>query len=143
MLWATVQGGDFSNNAALCAIWMATVLSLQQALKSNALRWWLALGLAAGLSALTKYSIALLLAPLIAFTIVEPKARFIWRRKEPYLAAGIALLIFLPHLVWMKVTNFITIDYALDRQDISTGMIACFFQLASWPVRQRAPFPCC
>src|SRR6516164_6998997 len=114
-LSTNLQGADFSNNIALCATWMATALSFQQALKTNAPRWWLALGLAVGLSALSKYSIALLLIPLIAFTVAEPRARFIWRRKEPYLAAGLALLIFLPHAAWMQATGFTTIDYTLDR----------------------------
>ena len=108
-----LEGADYSNNIVLCATWMATVLSLQQALKSDALRWWLALGLSVGLSALTKYSIAFLVAPLIAFTIIEPRTRIIWRRKGVYLAAGLAVLIFVPHLVWMWVTNFTTIEYAL------------------------------
>lgn len=109
------EGADYSNTLVLSATWMATILSLQQALKTNALRWWLLLGVSVGLSALTKYQIALLMAPLIAFTIVEPHARVIWRSKEIYIAAGIAPLIFLPHLMWMRPTNFITVQYALDR----------------------------
>jgi Dolichyl-phosphate-mannose-protein mannosyltransferase len=114
-LFFTLESPEYSNNVILCATWMATVLSLQQALKSNTLRWWLGLGVSVGLSALTKYSIGFLVVPLIVFTIVERGTRIIWRRKEVYLAAGVALLIFTPHLVWMRATNFMTIQYALDR----------------------------
>src|SRR5262249_8843638 len=94
---------------------MATVLSLQQALKTSALRWWFALGLSIGLSALTKYSFGFLVIPLVAFTIVEPRTRIIWRKKGVYLAASVALLIFIPHLAWMRATDFMTIQYAVDR----------------------------
>jgi 4-amino-4-deoxy-L-arabinose transferase-like glycosyltransferase len=114
-LMFSFEGADYSNTLVLCATWMATILSLQQALQTNALRWWLLLGVSVGLSALTKYQAMLLIAPLIAFAIVEPRARVIWRSKEVYIAAGIALLIFLPHLIWMQSTNFITVQFALDR----------------------------
>jgi 4-amino-4-deoxy-L-arabinose transferase-like glycosyltransferase len=114
-LYFTLESPEYSNNIVLCATWMATVLSLQQALKTNAPRWWFALGLSIGLSALTKYSIGFLVIPLIAFTIIEPRTCIIWRSKEVYLAAAIALLVFVPHLVWMRATDFMTIEYALDR----------------------------
>ena len=63
-------------------------------------RWWLAAGLFAGLAALSKFTIVLLLPAVLAFMWV-PAWRGRWLRSPaPWVAAAIAVLLFTPVLVW-------------------------------------------
>lgn len=63
-------------------------------------QWWLAAGFFAGLAALSKFTIALLLPAVLAFTLV-PAWRGRWLRSPyPYAAGVIALLLFQPVVIW-------------------------------------------
>ena len=63
-------------------------------------RWWLAAGVFAGLAALSKFTIALLIPAVLAFMWV-PAWRGRWLRSPyPWAAAVIALLLFMPVLIW-------------------------------------------
>ncbi len=63
-------------------------------------RWWLAAGVFAGLAALSKFTIALLLPAVLAFTLV-PRWRGRWLRSPyPYAAGVIVLLLFQPVVIW-------------------------------------------
>ena len=58
------------------------------------------LGIAMGLGLLAKYSIVLLAPAALLFMLLDPGARRWFFRPQPYLAALIATLIFLPVLIW-------------------------------------------
>jgi len=63
-------------------------------------RWWLAAGLFAGLAALSKFTVALLIPAVLAFMWV-PNWRGRWLRSPyPWAAAALALLLFTPVLIW-------------------------------------------
>jgi 4-amino-4-deoxy-L-arabinose transferase-like glycosyltransferase len=63
-------------------------------------RWWLAAGFFAGLAALSKFTIVLLGPAVLAFMWV-PNWRGRWLRSPyPWAAAVIALLVFMPVLIW-------------------------------------------
>jgi 4-amino-4-deoxy-L-arabinose transferase-like glycosyltransferase len=63
-------------------------------------RWWLAVGVFAGLAALSKFTVALLLPAVLAFMWV-PHWRGRWLRSPyPWVAAALALLLFSPVLIW-------------------------------------------
>jgi 4-amino-4-deoxy-L-arabinose transferase-like glycosyltransferase len=87
----------------LFAALLGTLLCLIPALCSDgrvAWGWWLATGACAGLALCSKYSAALTLAGAIAFLATEPTSRRWLMRPHPYIAAGVALVIFLPVLAW-------------------------------------------
>ncbi|SDJ21578.1 Dolichyl-phosphate-mannose-protein mannosyltransferase [Bradyrhizobium lablabi] len=63
-------------------------------------RWWLAAGLFAGLALLSKFTAVMLAPAVLAFALVPD-----WRRRwllspYPWLAALIAVVVFLPVLIW-------------------------------------------
>jgi 4-amino-4-deoxy-L-arabinose transferase-like glycosyltransferase len=63
-------------------------------------RWWLAAGLFAGLALLSKFTAVMLAPAVLAFMVVPD-----WRRRwlaspYPWLAALIAVVVFLPVLIW-------------------------------------------
>jgi Dolichyl-phosphate-mannose-protein mannosyltransferase len=71
--------------------------------------WWLATGACAGLALDSKYSAALTLTGAAAFLASEPHS---WRwlmRPHPYIAGVVALVIFLPVLVWNAEHGWISL----------------------------------
>jgi Dolichyl-phosphate-mannose-protein mannosyltransferase len=87
----------------LLAALLGFLFCLIPALRSGgrtAWRWWLAAGACAGLALCSKYSAVLTLMGSVAFLVTEPTNRHWLRRPHPYAAGGVALVIFLPVLVW-------------------------------------------
>ena len=81
-----------------CAV--AMLWSLVRLHESGNPRWWLAAGLFAGLALLSKFTAIMLLPAVLAFVLVPD-----WRRRWllspwPWLAVLIAVIVFLPVLIW-------------------------------------------
>jgi 4-amino-4-deoxy-L-arabinose transferase-like glycosyltransferase len=80
---------------AVAMLWALVRLS-----ESGDARWWLAAGVFAGLALLSKFTVVMLLPAVLAFMLVPD-----WRRRWltspwPWLAALIAIAVFLPVLIW-------------------------------------------
>ncbi len=88
---------------------------LYVALQDNRTRDWLILGLVSAGGLYGKYSTALLLAVFVAWAIFRPEGRARLREKGPYLAAGLCLVLFIPHLVWLVEHQFLPFAYTSDR----------------------------
>ncbi|MCR9191550.1 MAG: glycosyltransferase family 39 protein [Gammaproteobacteria bacterium] len=84
----------------MMACWSAVLYYLYRAIHLNHKHAWYAAGIALGLGLFSKYSIALLAVTTGLFLIGTPALRFWFGRKEPYLAAIIALLLFSPVIYW-------------------------------------------
>ena len=82
-----------------CAL-LGAALCLMHALRGDAVRWWLATGVCAGLALFAKYSAILTIAGALLYLLSSPRHRHWLLRPAPYLAALIALLVFAPVLVW-------------------------------------------
>jgi 4-amino-4-deoxy-L-arabinose transferase-like glycosyltransferase len=89
-----------SPDIALIPFAVAMVWALVRLVESDDARWWLAAGAFAGLSLLSKFTAVMLLPAVAAFMLV-PEWRIRWLRSPyPWLAALIAVLLFLPVLIW-------------------------------------------
>jgi 4-amino-4-deoxy-L-arabinose transferase-like glycosyltransferase len=87
-------------DTALIPFAVAMLWSLVLIAQSDDGRWWLAAGLFAGLSLLSKFTAVMLVPAVLAFLLV-PDWRWRWLRSPyPYLAALIALAVFSPVLIW-------------------------------------------
>src|SRR3954471_11499927 len=87
-------------DTAMIPFAVAMLWALVQLHESGNARWWLAAGLFAGLAALSKFTVIMLLPAVVAFALVPD-----WRRRwlfspYPYLAALIAVIVFAPVLIW-------------------------------------------
>ncbi|MBV8400992.1 MAG: glycosyltransferase family 39 protein, partial [Acetobacteraceae bacterium] len=85
-----------------CAL-LGAALCLVHALPArgrNALLWWLGAGLCAGLALFSKYTALLIMAGAVLYLLTQPQHRRWLLRPEPYLASGVALLVFAPVLAW-------------------------------------------
>jgi 4-amino-4-deoxy-L-arabinose transferase-like glycosyltransferase len=89
-----------SPDIALVPFVTAMVWALVRLAESRDARWWLAAGAFGGLALLSKFTAALLLPAVLAFALVPPwRGRWL-KSPYPYAAALIALLLFLPVLIW-------------------------------------------
>jgi 4-amino-4-deoxy-L-arabinose transferase-like glycosyltransferase len=99
MLAATPDMPSIVTSAAL----LFCLARLQQSGKPH---WWLWAGAAAGLSLLSKYSAFFLIAGTFLWILIPPRAAADGTRKQwfrtpwPWAGAALALLIFLPNLLW-------------------------------------------
>ncbi len=89
-----------SPDVALIPFAVAMVWALIRLNESDDARWWLAAGVFAGLALLSKFTVVMLIPAVAAFMLVPD-----WRRRwllnpYPWLAALIAVVLFLPVLIW-------------------------------------------
>jgi len=87
-------------DTAMIPFAVAMLWSLVRLHESGDPRWWLAAGLFTGLALLSKFTAIMLLPAVLAFALVPD-----WRRRWlfspwPWLAALIAVAVFLPVLIW-------------------------------------------
>lgn len=87
-------------DVAMIPFAVAMIWSLVRLAQSGDGRWWLAAGLFAGLSLLSKFT-AIMFAPAVAAFLLVPDWRWRWLRSpHPYLAMLIAIVVFSPVLIW-------------------------------------------
>jgi 4-amino-4-deoxy-L-arabinose transferase-like glycosyltransferase len=89
-----------SPDVALIPFAVAMVWALIRLNESDDPRWWLAAGVFAGLALLSKFTAVMLIPAVAAFMLVPD-----WRRRwllspYPWLAALIAVILFLPAVIW-------------------------------------------
>jgi len=78
-------------------------------------KWWLAVGVAAGLGLLSKFSALFLGGGALLWLIVDARQRAWLRSPWPYLGACLALLIFSPNLVWQSQHHWQTFAFQFGR----------------------------
>lgn len=85
-------------------------------------RFWLAIGAAVGMGLLTKYSIVFFIAGILAGMVLSGARRYF---KSPWFWAGIAvaLLVFLPNLLWQVRHGFISYNFLqhIHARDVGEG----------------------
>ena len=111
-------------DAALVAAWAASLYFLERALIGNQSRaWWFA-GIGLGLGMISKYSIALLVPVTAAFMAWDPQSRRWWTRREPYVGAVLALVIFSPVIIWNSQHEWASFAFQTSRRLAETPQFA-------------------
>jgi 4-amino-4-deoxy-L-arabinose transferase-like glycosyltransferase len=102
--------------------WVLTAYFVIRLLKSENPRWWLAIGAAIGFGLETKYGVAFFVAGLAGALLLTSARRYLL---SPWLwaGAGLALLIFLPNLIWQIHHHFISLDFLkhIHARDVEEG----------------------
>jgi 4-amino-4-deoxy-L-arabinose transferase-like glycosyltransferase len=120
-------------DVALIPFAVATAWALVRLAESNDPRWWLAAGLFAGLSLLSKFTVVMMLPAVAAFMLVPD-----WRRRwllssYPWCAALIAIVVFSPVLIWNAQHDWASFRFQLVRatatHEISGRTIADYIGL--------------
>lgn len=98
-------------DAPLFAAWAASLYFLERALVGQDRRAWWWLGVSLGLGMLSKYPIALLGGGILIFFIIDRKSRGWLLRREPYIAAIVALILFSPVLFWNMRNDWVSFAF--------------------------------
>ena len=102
----------------LFAAVLGSVYCLIRALRSQgraAWGWWAASGGCVGLALCSKYSAVLTLAGAVAFLASEPQSRRWLARPHPYFAGLIALVVFLPVVIWNAAHGWVSLLFQGSR----------------------------
>lgn len=85
-------------------------------------RWWLAIGAVAGIGLETKYSIVFLLAGLLGGLLLTDARRFL-RTGWFWAGVALALVLFVPNLVWLVRHDFISYTFLqhIHARDVAQG----------------------
>ena len=113
----------FNHDVIQLPFWALAGLAFHGALRTGRLRDWCLLGLAGGLALWAKYFIVMLALPMAAFLVLDRDARPALRTVGPYVAALIAVVIALPHLVWLVENDFLPFRYAEARAAPVRGLV--------------------
>jgi 4-amino-4-deoxy-L-arabinose transferase-like glycosyltransferase len=120
-------------DVAMIPFAVAMLWALVRLWESNDARWWLATGLFAGLALLSKFTAIMLAPAVLAFMLVPD-----WRRRwlsspYPWLAVLIAVVVFLPVLIWNAQHDWASFRFQLVRatatRDVSLSTVGEFIGL--------------
>ena len=111
----------FNHDVIQLPFWALAGYAFHRALRARQLTDWLLLGLAVGLSLWAKYFVVVLVAPMVAFALLDRDARKVLATPGPYIAAAVALVTVAPHLVWLVQTDFLPLGYAEHRAVLARG----------------------
>lgn len=103
-------------DAALTAAWAASLYFLERALIAEERGAWWRAGLCLGIGLISKYSIGLLAPVTLAFMLWDSKSRQWWRRPEPYVAALLASIVFLPVIIWNAQHHWASFAFQTSRR---------------------------
>jgi len=103
-------GHFYSMNAVEMALWPAASLLLLRALRTTRTRDWIFLGALLGLGLLNKISASWLLLGIGVGLVLTPHRRVLLT-PGPWVAAAVAGLIFLPHVLWQMANHFPTLEF--------------------------------
>ena len=108
----SVSGFIISTDAALLPCWAAALYAFIRAREGGAGRWWLAVGLAAGLGLLSKFAMAYWILSALGYVLLVPQER---RHLPPLLAAlAAALAIYAPNFWWNWSNGFVSYLHTRD-----------------------------
>lgn len=123
------EGTEFQYSSFDLLWWVLIAYFTVRLLKSDDPRWCLAIGAAVGLGLFTKYSIALYIAGIILGLALTPARRFF---KTGWFWGGvaIALLIFLPNLIWLARHEWISYTFLqhIHARDVAWGRAKGFWK---------------
>jgi hypothetical protein len=120
--------------------WMVTLYCFLRLALEHRPRYWIYLGISLGIGLEVKYTIGGLAAAIGIAILLTPTLRSDLRTQYPWIAAGIALLIWAPNLVWQVQNRFPSLVYIANHQGSGGGLamnvllivVYLFFLIPLW-----------
>ena len=103
--------------------WILSAYIYLLIIRSGKRQLWYILGIVIGLGLLNNTSVVWLLSGILIGTVFSP-AREDLKTKYPYIALGIAALIFLPYIIWNFTNNFAHIQFIKEVASRKSGGMA-------------------
>jgi len=110
----------YSMNVFDFFFWILAAYIFLQIFESSNNKLWYALGIVIGLGLLNKTSMLWLGAGVFVGTVLTPLREDL-KTKYPYIAAGIALLIFSPYIIWNFTHNFAHLEFMRNAAEHKYG----------------------
>jgi hypothetical protein len=109
--------------------WALATFSMARLLRTGDARWWIGVGAAIGIGVLSKYSIALLAASIVAGVIALPSQRHWLRSRWFYFGMLTTLVIASPNFIWLATHHFITLEMeqTIHARDVRIGRTAGYW----------------
>jgi hypothetical protein len=98
----TVPTPDFGPAILAMPLWAMTLLHYWRAIGERKRAYWLPLAVEVGLLLMTAYIGVILVALIVIFTFAIKQTRSALGSYDPVIAAVVAVLIFVPHLLWLS-----------------------------------------
>lgn len=116
------QATEFQYSSFDLLWWVLIAWSVIRLLRDDEPRWWLAVGLFAGLGLQTKYSMAFALAGVLAGLLFTDARRYVASRWF-WMGGVVGLLVFLPNLVWLIRHDFVSYHFlqSIHARDVRQG----------------------
>lgn len=108
-------------------VWAAAILVFARLLRTQDHRLWLVIGVIVGLGFETKLTITALPVAMLLGLLLSKRGSMLlspW----PWVGAAIALLIFLPNLVWQATHDWISFAYVVSHRGHTDGPFAYWWQ---------------
>jgi hypothetical protein len=157
----TVPTPEFSPGILAMPLWAITLLHYWRAVGEAKRAYWFALAIEVGLLLMTSYVGVILLALLVLFTLASKRARRSLNSYDPLIAAAVAGLVVVPHLIWLAGTpgGFLRVPIGLRTPAAVLGSLVGWLRqiglilaahagllvlvglVAGWPWPRRDPAP--
>jgi len=123
------EGTEFQYTSFDYLWWCLIAYFVIRLLKTDNPRWWLAIGAFVGLGFLTKYTMAFFAAGIAGAVVLTRTRRFLasaWL----WAGVGLALLLFLPNLIWQVRHGFVSLHFLqhIHVRDVGQGRAHGFFR---------------
>lgn len=122
------------------ATWMVSLYWFLCLIQEGRPRYWIFLGVSLGIALEVKFTVIALIAVMAIAVLVTTSLRAQLRSQYPWLGAGVALLIWLPNLIWQISKGFPTLTYIANHGASGGGLVSnlvllvvyLFFVLPVW-----------
>lgn len=116
------EGTEFQYTTFDYLWWVLIAYFVIRLLKTENPRWWLAIGAVTGVGLMTKYTICFFMAGVIGGLLLTNARRFL-RSGWFWAGMGLAVLIFLPNLMWQIRHDFISLHFLqhIHTRDVGQG----------------------
>jgi 4-amino-4-deoxy-L-arabinose transferase-like glycosyltransferase len=115
MHYFNFTAAKFNHDVIQLPFWALAGFAFHAGLRRGGIGYWALLGAALGCALWAKYFVAVLVAPLMLFMLLDREARRRLASPGPWVAAAVALAIMAPHLVWLVQNDFLPFHYAEAR----------------------------
>ncbi len=122
-----IQGGLFLYETFDYLCWVLLAFTVVRLLKTENPRWWLGIGAVIGLGMMTKYTIAFSVVGLIVGVLATRDRRYL-KSRWLWGGAALALLIWLPNLLWQFQNHWISLYFlaSIHTRDVQAGQANSF-----------------
>jgi 4-amino-4-deoxy-L-arabinose transferase-like glycosyltransferase len=136
----SVPSPEFGPSVLAMPLTALAILHAWRAIGEARPRAWLLLGLDLGLLLLTTYAGLILVLVIVAFTLASAEGRARLRQAEFWVGILIAVLVALPHLVWLDRPDTVSLSAlsGLSGLMVAEGRLSAFLVLLLWLIAVHA-----